>query len=70
MKPLEEEDPWLGEQLQLVAQGKHPTVQSVIVDTKDVHLIPKQIKVEKIGRNDPCYCLSGKKFKHCHGRNK
>jgi preprotein translocase subunit SecA len=22
----------------------------------------------KIGRNDPCYCGSGKKFKHCHGR--
>jgi preprotein translocase subunit SecA len=22
---------------------------------------------EKIGRNDPCYCGSGKKFKHCHG---
>jgi hypothetical protein len=22
----------------------------------------------KIGRNDPCHCGSGKKFKHCHGR--
>ena len=22
----------------------------------------------KIGRNDPCYCGSGKKFKFCHGR--
>ncbi|MDQ2745261.1 MAG: preprotein translocase subunit SecA [Chloroflexota bacterium] len=22
----------------------------------------------KIGRNDPCYCGSGKKFKYCHGR--
>ena len=22
----------------------------------------------KIGRNDPCYCGSGKKYKHCHGR--
>lgn len=20
----------------------------------------------KIGRNDPCYCRSGKKYKHCH----
>ena len=28
------------------------------------------IKVEaKIGRNDPCYCGSGKKYKHCHGIN-
>ena len=23
---------------------------------------------EKIGRNDPCHCGSGKKYKHCHGR--
>jgi preprotein translocase subunit SecA len=22
----------------------------------------------KVGRNDPCPCGSGKKFKHCHGR--
>jgi uncharacterized protein YecA (UPF0149 family) len=21
----------------------------------------------KIGRNDPCWCGSGKKFKKCHG---
>ena len=24
---------------------------------------------EKIGRNDPCPCGSGKKYKNCHGRN-
>ena len=22
----------------------------------------------EIGRNDPCPCGSGKKYKHCHGR--
>jgi preprotein translocase subunit SecA len=22
---------------------------------------------DKIGRNDPCWCGSGKKFKRCHG---
>lgn len=22
----------------------------------------------KIGRNDPCYCGSGRKYKHCHGK--
>ncbi|MCL2764968.1 MAG: preprotein translocase subunit SecA [Treponema sp.] len=22
----------------------------------------------KVGRNDPCHCGSGKKYKHCHGR--
>ncbi len=25
-------------------------------------------KVEKTGRNDPCFCGSGVKFKKCHGR--
>ncbi|HBQ75903.1 MAG TPA: hypothetical protein DD663_03385, partial [Exiguobacterium sp.] len=23
---------------------------------------------EQIGRNDPCWCGSGKKYKNCHGR--
>ncbi|MDX2217928.1 MAG: preprotein translocase subunit SecA [Burkholderiales bacterium] len=23
---------------------------------------------DKVGRNDPCWCGSGKKFKHCHGK--
>jgi len=26
------------------------------------------VKKKKIGRNDPCPCGSGKKYKHCHGR--
>ncbi len=31
---------------------------------------PQPIKAApKIGRNDPCPCGSGKKFKNCHGRN-
>jgi len=25
-------------------------------------------KVQKVGRNDPCWCGSGKKFKNCHGK--
>ena len=25
-------------------------------------------QVPKVGRNDPCPCGSGKKYKHCHGR--
>ena len=25
-------------------------------------------KTKKVGRNDPCPCGSGKKYKHCHGR--
>ncbi len=30
---------------------------------------PEPVRVEKkVGRNDPCPCGSGKKFKHCHGK--
>ena len=30
---------------------------------------PQPVKVEKkVGRNDPCPCGSGKKYKHCHGK--
>ncbi len=30
---------------------------------------PIRRKKKKIGRNDPCPCGSGKKYKYCHGRN-
>ena len=31
--------------------------------------ITQPIRVEKkVGRNDPCPCGSGKKYKNCHGR--
>ena len=29
---------------------------------------PYQRHVQKVGRNDPCPCGSGKKYKHCHGK--
>jgi len=29
---------------------------------------PYQREQKKIGRNEPCYCGSGKKFKQCHGK--
>ncbi|HYM68749.1 MAG TPA: preprotein translocase subunit SecA [bacterium] len=28
-----------------------------------------QVRVAKVGRNDPCPCGSGKKYKKCHGRD-
>ena len=37
-----------------IPQGENPT--TVIKDDR-----------EKIGRNDPCWCGSGKKYKKCHG---
>ena len=41
---------------------------------REVHHAPREKQapvvheVEKLGRNDPCFCGSGKKFKKCHGR--
>lgn len=32
----------------------------------DLQPLPQET-VEKVGRNDPCPCGSGKKYKHCHG---
>ncbi|WP_321479289.1 preprotein translocase subunit SecA [uncultured Bacteroides sp.] len=37
-------------------------------DTREIKREP--IRVERtVGRNDPCPCGSGKKYKNCHGRN-
>ncbi|MFT4539443.1 MAG: hypothetical protein ACI835_001890 [Planctomycetota bacterium] len=30
---------------------------------------PEVNQAEKLGRNDPCFCGSGKKFKKCHGKS-
>jgi preprotein translocase subunit SecA len=30
--------------------------------------VEPRIAMPKVGRNDPCPCGSGKKFKHCHGK--
>ncbi|MEI8324217.1 MAG: preprotein translocase subunit SecA [Betaproteobacteria bacterium] len=37
-----------------------------VVDERTVRLAPPDFV--RVGRNEPCPCGSGKKFKHCHGR--
>ena len=37
-------------------------------DTEEKPAKKKPIKKNKIGRNDPCPCGSGKKYKQCHGK--
>ncbi len=44
------------EQARMAGAGEMQTVQQVV-------------RGEKIGRNDPCHCGSGKKYKKCHGAN-
>lgn len=43
-----------------------------IAKTDYVHLLKqsKPANTDKVGRNDPCPCGSGKKYKNCHGKNK
>jgi hypothetical protein len=36
-------------------------------DHQHQHVEPFRRTEAKIGRNDPCHCGSGKKFKKCHG---
>jgi len=37
-------------------------------DSYVVQTTPRAMSMNTLGRNDPCPCHSGKKFKHCHGR--
>ena len=44
-----------------------PNGESVGAAPEVVETVVKDEKVRDIGRNDPCWCGSGKKFKKCHG---
>jgi len=47
-----------------------PTAQSQQQGGGDDKPKPMPVRVDKKpGRNDPCFCGSGKKYKNCHGRN-
>jgi preprotein translocase subunit SecA len=54
------------EQLQLKAQDAGYQV----VQRDQGRGVELRRDVPKVGRNDPCPCGSGKKYKHCHGRKK
>ena len=48
--------------------GFEPDKPEDISDLEKLLNPPQVVKSEKIGRNDPCPCGSGKKYKQCHGR--
>lgn len=65
--------------LNRVAQGWHPNffLDDKVKDTIDECIKNKEQEEKEallrerfkgVGRNDPCPCGSGKKFKHCHGK--
>ena len=45
----------------------HRRAQEAAQKAEEAKKNPIQRKVVKVGRNDPCPCGSGKKFKQCHG---
>ena len=42
---------------------------ALILNSSDEGNTPERRASEKIGRNDPCTCGSGKKYKQCHGKD-
>ncbi|RCK75180.1 MAG: Protein export cytoplasm protein SecA ATPase RNA helicase [Ignavibacteriae bacterium] len=52
-----------------LAANRPPVGPEQSAQTENLPRKRQPIKVgEKIGRNDPCPCGSGKKYKHCHGK--
>ena len=54
------------EQAQIIGSGDEES--DVVHQGNVVRSAPTNPDGSKIGRNDPCYCGSGKKFKRCHGK--
>ncbi|HIY56972.1 MAG TPA: preprotein translocase subunit SecA [Candidatus Tetragenococcus pullicola] len=51
-------------QREQVAQGQPEPMEGDDTNTAE----KRPIHVKKVGRNDPCPCGSGKKYKNCHGK--
>ena len=49
-------------------ERKENTKKIITNDSEEKVSKKKPIKKQKIGRNDPCPCGSGKKYKQCHGK--
>ncbi len=72
-----EEEAVLAAAADAALEGAHTNVDAVAPGaTEPAHVVaPKESPArvtpkegDKIGRNDPCWCGSGRKFKQCHGR--
>jgi uncharacterized protein YchJ len=63
---INEIDPEFDELVKQVANGK----LNARISDEDVYLIDANgnRKTLKVGRNDPCLCGSGKKYKKCCGK--
>jgi len=56
-----------------IAAAAGQAATAVAAEEAEEPVLPQPVETrrvadeEKIGRNDPCWCGSGKKFKKCHG---
>ncbi len=61
-------DPYLKTMVELIRSGRAaPDIMEMLASQKVSKL--EQEKWKNIGRNEPCPCGSGKKYKACHGQN-
>ena len=71
---IEAEERRLAERMQQQMQFQHQDVGGYGADEEGADrlgatdFIDGQAALPKVGRNDPCPCGSGKKYKHCHGQ--
>jgi preprotein translocase subunit SecA len=52
----------------LLARSSPPTVSTAVAARPATHNANDPSGGGKVGRNEPCPCGSGKKYKQCHGR--
>lgn len=59
---------FLPDQIYAVSNKLHLTVANISISPIDPKTTPP-ISGPKLRPNQPCWCKSGKKYKHCHGKN-
>jgi len=67
-EPMTREEHEAREREREEARRKALREQNLVYSAGDSAAAPAKREVAKVGRNDPCPCGSGKKFKKCHGK--
>ncbi len=68
IEPVSEEEMAQRQQQMVERARRRMQSQQLSAPAKTTQPVPKTIRnVDKVGRNDPCPCGSGKKYKKCHG---
>lgn len=60
--------PYITSQEDEIKEINYNQVINHVYETNVKVIPPQPVQVEKIGRNEVCYCGSSLKYKHCHGK--